>query len=354
MSDGFQKTYDIVVGPPVEAFASYEARVAAAYASQGFSKLHEACGSSVAGALLDGVPPAVADKVRALTSQKRLASGDFLRPLKLLVDSEIDADRIDATARDGLLAGREYGTFDGDRIATSVRLRKTASEWGLAYSDKALSSMEALLLDRYRTHTWIHFHHRVVAMKVAATEVVGQMLMDSVITKDDFQVGSESMPLRDDTWLWSKIREWEPSSDAARAAKRALLFRDNSQVTLLWKNRADYEQVQNTLRDASGKREIGSSELGRKYEQELEKRLGVKAVCFWLSFKPVGADVVPVVSEAGEPRRDLLGLSPLAGMLSQVWRGEPQYFVVLLGKYSGSFQEIRQRWIDETVRWLNG
>jgi hypothetical protein len=32
MSDGFQKTYDIVVGPPVEAFASYEARVAAAYA----------------------------------------------------------------------------------------------------------------------------------------------------------------------------------------------------------------------------------------------------------------------------------------------------------------------------------
>jgi uncharacterized protein len=71
------------------------------FGGSGFAKLHEACGSALAQRLLSDVPEPLRGKVLALTSQKSIPASDPLRPIKLLVDSEIDADRIDATARDG-------------------------------------------------------------------------------------------------------------------------------------------------------------------------------------------------------------------------------------------------------------
>src|SRR5207245_10137448 len=117
---------------------------------------------------------------------KTLESSDVLLPVKLLVDSEVDSDRIDSTARDGLLAGGEYGTYDIDRLCRSVFLQRHGSSWRLAYSHKSLSSIEALLLDRCRTHANIHFHHPVVAVKVAAITLIAKLLQKGESTKANF------------------------------------------------------------------------------------------------------------------------------------------------------------------------
>src|SRR3989344_956204 len=179
----------------------------------GFTKLHEASGSAITRAILEDVPPPapIRDAILRLMSVKRLDVADPLRPVKLLVDSEIDADRIDFTKRDGLLAGGEYGTYDIERLCSAVFLQRHDEDWRLAYSHKALGSIEALLLDRCRSYTWIHFHHRIMALKLAARFVIESMLREGTISKPDFPTGDvRTMALRDDVWLLNLIRTWTP------------------------------------------------------------------------------------------------------------------------------------------------
>lgn len=118
--------------------------VRAWFGETSFEKPHEALGSIM-------IERVVADIVLAeplRTALVRLMIEKFpppldpLWPLKLLVDSQIDADRIDFVARDGFLAGGEYGTYDIARIASAVFLERTPdNRWYIAYSEKALGSL---------------------------------------------------------------------------------------------------------------------------------------------------------------------------------------------------------------------
>ena len=329
------------------------------FGGSGFTKLHEACGSALASTILKDtqVPLSIGGVVLHLMTSKTLHSTHPHRPIKQLVDSEVDADRIDSTARDGLLAGGEYGSYDIERLCSSVFVQRYDKGWRLAYSHKALGSIEALLLDRCRTHTWIHFHHRVVAMKAAACILIGRLLNEAVITSDSFPVKkSKVMCLRDDIWLWSLLREMEPRDDpAVNAARDALLYRDKSVVTLLWKNRSVYRLLQEDLRRSAELREekLNNQQLGRDYERKLTRMLGNRTLAFWLKFQPVGDHVVPLTGEDGQAEVGELGrASALVGLLEKVWEKEPQYYVIILGKPRKNLDMLRQTWIETTTEWI--
>lgn len=338
------------------------------FGGKGFAKLHEACGSAVATRILSDVrvPDQVRDSVLRLMGTKHLFESDPLRPIKLLVDSEIDADRIDATARDGLLAGGEYGAYDIERLCSAVFVQDYDTTlgqraWRLTYSHKALGSIEALLLDRCRTHTWIHFHHRVVAMKVAAMELIAALLRCGTISKSDFPIDRpDTMALRDDVWLWWLFRndkQLEGESGTSKAARNALLYRNKDAITLLWKNRTVYHDLHKKLRGRGGWRgNVHPNDLGRKYEEWLTDQLGLKAIVFWPGFKPVEERSVHLAGDNGEPLQnpvELLEASPLTNSLKTVWDGEPQYYVILLGQPSEPLDMVRNKWVDVTAQWVN-
>ena len=209
------------------------------FGGEGFTKLHEACGYAAATRLLKDVdtPEDVSSAVLRLMQSKIISRRDSLHPVKLLIDSEVDADRIDSTRRDGQLAGGEYGSYDIERLCTAVFLTRHSTGWQLAYSHKALGSLESLLLDRYRTHTWIHFHHQVVAMKIAVRELIGMLLADGAISPTSFPTDDpRTMCQRDDIWIWSLLRGMNVSEhDKALIAMRNFaLFREKkSNVALL-------------------------------------------------------------------------------------------------------------------------
>jgi len=94
------------------------------FGGKGFAKLHEAAGAVLPEIILReaNVPEAITQTVVQLMGSKKVDPAEPRRPMKLLIDFEIDADRIDSTARDGLLAGGEYGNFDIDRLCRSVFL----------------------------------------------------------------------------------------------------------------------------------------------------------------------------------------------------------------------------------------
>lgn len=326
----------------------------------GYAKLHEACGSALASTLLKEarVSKDIRKPVLELMQNKVLKADDPLRALKQVVDSEIDADRVDATARDGLLAGGEYGTYDIERLCSAVYVEPHSSGWHLAYSHKAIGSIEGLLLDRCRTHTWIHFHHMVVGIKLAVREMLAGLLIKKEITREKFPVGNvREMALRDDVWLWSLLRSAAADSGSVAAAKAAVLLRDKASLTLLWKNRTEYHDWQRKLRERSGKREIQWNLFGRPYERWLTNYLdlgGVKALVFLVSFKPLGRDAIPLVEEGGtKPSGELMDVSKLAGSLQEVWDAEPQYHVVLLGKAKESRLALQRKWLKATSEWLN-
>lgn len=344
----------------------------------GFAKLHEACGAAIAPLIVNSVDsvslkPSIKEAAIKLLRQKKIPAADPLYVIKLLVDSDVDADRIDATARDGLLAGQEYGNYDVERLCSSVFLQKRSNSWRIAYSHKAIGSIEGLLLDRCRTHTWIHFHHRVVSMKVAAAFLISEMLAQKEISRDDFRVHDfYTMTLRDDVWLWSKIRNsaWatqrsEQSKQAVSACINALLYRDNSHVTPLWKNRTEYRetilQLVAKLEKAGLEHALNPQWFERKYQQWLSHQLGIIAIPHWLNFKPVSRDVLtPLTDEYGRADRGHVRAgSPLAASLESVWAGEPSFYIVCLGDLGVTEEEkgkrlaeLRRKWIDSSFDWI--
>jgi len=324
-----------------------------------FAKLHEACGSALAHTLLKDirVPGAIADQVLRLMSEKDVASSSPLRPIKLLIDSEVDADRIDCVARDGLLAGGEYGSFDIERLCSAVFVQPHEDGWRLGYSHKALSSLEGILLDRYRTHTWIHYHHRVVALKVAVAELIRWLLENGKIQKKDFPVKSaREMALRDDMWLIGQLRliaTGRRDETSVPAAKRAFLYRDKDAIRLLWKDRTSFREVEDDLKERGGLRRIDAGKLGRKYEEMISKDLGIKTAVFWPPFRALGRRAVPLVDEGGgKTVGELFSASTLVNSLTSLWETEPQFYCVLLGESPKEDRVLLEKWKERTAAYL--
>jgi hypothetical protein len=212
--------------------------------------------------------------------------------------------------------------------------------------------MEGLLLDRCRTHINIHFHHRVVAMKVAIREAISSLLGTGTIGVSSFTL--DALLLRDDPWLWSELRklhETGPPQASVQAALRALLYRDKSAMTLFWRNRLTYRNWNEQLLSEAGLRELALQKLDRNYEHFISGKLGVDIRVFWLNFRPVEPTALPLTDENGDkPSGELLDVSNLTNVLNEIWDGEPHYFVVALG--NASAESIRSDWIRHTADWL--
>jgi HD superfamily phosphohydrolase len=147
-----------------------EAKMPKLYPDTSFTKPHEAAAHGLIreGPLANALQqkPAAAWLVTQLLSHKE-ASAPALRPLKDIIDSEVDADRIDSTARDGLLSGGDYGHYDITRLTRNACLIEDENQWRVLFTTKAISSIESLLVERCKTYRWIHHHPKIVTMKNA-------------------------------------------------------------------------------------------------------------------------------------------------------------------------------------------
>lgn len=276
--------------------------------------------------------------------------------VKSLIDFEIDADRIDFVRRDGLLAGGEYGNYDIRRLCDSVFIEQYDKSWIMAFSEKAITSMEALLLDRYRTHVWIHFHPRVIVMKMLVRFLIVKAIEKGVIAKNDFNPKNiHDFVFRDDVWLWSTLRNLDSEDDAViKMAKRAVFIREKKNILNLWKNRPAYHRFQEQVKKKGRLTEINirSSEL---YEKEIGKHIGFETLYFPIDFKPIGKKMIFLYSESEKKLtgKHLFEVSKLLTYLPDIWKDEPQYFILFIGE---NIEKERKRsekeWIDFTAEWL--
>ncbi len=82
------------------------------------------------------------------------------RYLCRLVDSQLDADRLDYVLRDATMCGVKYGIFDLDRIVHTLRLR----DGRVFVSEKGLGAVEEYLLARYFMYWHVYFHKTTLSI----------------------------------------------------------------------------------------------------------------------------------------------------------------------------------------------
>ncbi len=80
--------------------------------------------------------------------------------LQSILVGEYDVDRLDYLQRDGHLGGTGFGHVDAARFIDSLRLTEYEGRFRMMPSSKALSTVEALLLERYKENKWVVYHHK--------------------------------------------------------------------------------------------------------------------------------------------------------------------------------------------------
>lgn len=325
---------------------------------EGFEKPHEAFGASLTRQVIKdiGIPNVMGDSLLLLMGEKTLPISHPLYVAKSVVDAEIDADRIDFVQRDGLAAGGEYGNYDIRRLCDSAFIEQRGNNWIVAYSEKAITSMEALLYDRYRTYTWVQFHHKTVEMKALVRFLVQKALELQLVTKANFNFEDKRrFSLKDDVWLWNVLRNMESQDKTVKMVQGAVFYREKKHVLNLWKTRPTYHRF---MQEIMVKTHRDSADFDRTdtYRDHLSRKMKASALVFDLGFfSPVSDKATYLYSESqkGLTGETLAQSSKLVSHLNEIRAHEPKYFVILVGHNAKMrAKKLSEQWVDATADFI--
>ncbi|GAB6134622.1 HD domain-containing protein [Thermococcus prieurii] len=136
---------------------------------------------------------------------------------KLLISSQLDADRGDYLLRDSYYTGVKYGIYDYHRILESMTIAKNKMEGNddliIAIKKGGWHAAESLLLSRYLMYTQVYFHktrlaynyHIQEALKFVLKQETGENTFPQPKSKQEL----EEFLHWDDYYAWVKFREYK-------------------------------------------------------------------------------------------------------------------------------------------------
>jgi len=157
---------------------------------------HETNGAEIVQSLLPQAVAATGDNADVLKTVAHLSSKGVktpaLRAIKQLVDSVIDADRMDFVLRDGRNSGSDFGIYDLRRLVNSFRIhvvdvQGTVQAVAIRPLSTALSAIESLIQERYKIYRWVLFHHRVMQSRALMSYVLAKTSDDTEFDRRQFQ-----------------------------------------------------------------------------------------------------------------------------------------------------------------------
>lgn len=337
----------------------------------GFTKLHEAAGFVIAKSiktLLCKEDAQAAWMVEQLMTNKDETVAPILMPLKNILDSEIDADRIDSTARDGKLSGGDFGNYDIPRlIRNACLIKRDDGAWNVLFSTRAIGPIEGLLLERYKTHRWIHFHPKVLALKNSFRYCVSELDWGPERWgQEKYYVSTEGF--FDDSVVLRALWEMKPKDkDGAgplMAARNAVLLR-NETASPLWKRTDEFHEICDEVVGDDKEWRADNytypklNELSRKDVPSIEQRLnnnppeGVHFLINHLKLKPVELlrgrtdKSVCYITDDSWSVTPLTQQSGLIAKLPEIINREPSISVCVLGDVQSDDRknEVRRHFV---------
>jgi len=96
-----------------------------------------------------------------------------------IVSSDLDADRLDYTIRDGYASGIYYNSFDIDRVIKTFYLVKDQETFKILPSIKALFDINRFYFDRFNLYKMVINHH-----KVKRFDFILQLSIEKILKKE--------------------------------------------------------------------------------------------------------------------------------------------------------------------------
>lgn len=194
---------------------------------------------------------------------------------KILIDSQLDADRADYLLRDSLHAGVKYGIYDLDRLLETVTLGidPESGEIIPGIKNEGWQLAESLIIARYKMFSQVYYHKTRRAFDIMIKEAIKESLgvLPSPKKINDF------LEL-DDYNLWCRVKE-----DENEWFKR---IKNRNHLRLL--DRTDYSNNEEKL---------------KKLEKELEN----KKIEYWEDdltkswYKPNIDEEIMIIDKEGNP-----------------------------------------------------
>jgi hypothetical protein len=306
------------------------------YPDYKFNKLHEAAGAHIVksetGPLANQLveDPNASFLVKTLMASKSLTSDKkLLQPIKDIVDSEVDADRIDSTARDGMLSGGDYGRYDISRLSRHATLYKLDAEWKVFFTTRAVSAVESLLVERCKTHRWIHFKPKVVSFKNAFRHCVSYLKIAADEWHADRYVHGQGY--LDDSYVFSKICALKDDlPEHVHFAKSAIIHRANTAVPF-WKRRDEFQRLSNSV--AEGESELTAANRDFPVLNQLGDEVGYLEEKLNQKLSDEQISQYRIVSHRDWKVIHLTEESRMVQSLRDVIKAEPAFGVTVLGEH---------------------
>ena len=202
---------------------------------------------------------------------------EFKRIMKLIINSNLDADRLDYLQRDSYYSGAKFGIIDPERIIITMNITPE----GYKFPPKAIDDLEHFFLARFHmyssvyNHPVIEIYNRVMAYFIA-------FALDSSLLKfpENFE---EFKTFTDESVFLALVKakndqnlsHFYYSLVERRKYKRALI--EGAQARDLLKLISSDKEFYKTVLDYKGKVVIGEAELNTSIDKiKIERKMGRK------------------------------------------------------------------------------
>ncbi len=266
----------------------------------------------------------------------------FFASLHRIMDSSVDADRLDYTTRDYVNSGVDVGKIDYNRLLPDMRLyrireREKQPEMGFyfCFPIKAISTVEDFFKRRYNLYKDIIFHHHVQKTDYLLQSTVCGLILDYLSSGEDCSAAeAEGLIPFDISGLWHPMRAGERTG-GERTKGNLVQWNDSWLMTVL--KQIYYRDFYGRDRSLVISRQLSELLLNEKYYSSLTKRS--------INFKVIDDGLRHVLSDEGIGS----SLDKSFPQVSEYFEGRRKGFVTgyIMREYGKVFVEES---FDELVR----
>ncbi|WP_069808012.1 HD domain-containing protein [Vulcanisaeta thermophila] len=315
--------------------------------------------------------------------------------LRMLISSDLDADRFDYILRDLYTTGASIGFYislsDVERILDNLRVLVNNGNYELAIDEKARANVEGFVIARYNIYKWVYLHHKVILITTLAKLLMSELLtnmdklndelVDYLCTFYKFMIGRlsgvevlkitdpylMSLLIRNRNFLVGVIRGIENYLDPILLRNtnyKALWKRDSEFLTVIRNSKADLDVINNrfvNLLNTGTERAVVMKLFYSKLTEKLrnshskcgERIVGegmVDSRYVILGYRAFGPSINVKLSRGNEVF-NLNEISPLVKSVESAWMQSPHLFAYV------NVNAIRERCSedsDEFIEYLKG
>lgn len=183
---------------------------------------------------------------------------------RVILDGQMDADRMDYLLRDSHHLGVQYGRFDLDRIVNTIRAIPGTEEGRaarLGFSESGLHAAEGLVLARYFMFTQVYFHKTRVAYDLHIKGALAEMIPGGKFPAPD-ESGLEEYMKWDDWKVLGMLAD-------GKGGEHGKCLRDREHYKLIYKSpeviKAEDAHVLDKLREKLKGNIVGESSASKSW-----------------------------------------------------------------------------------------